>query len=311
MIRSSLNPAYHIFCDEYGDQSLNRTSSKLFLYSAVIVDAHRVKEELPHWTERINLRRPHWKGQPLHFTDLDERTKLWASRFLGRLPLRCFVISSHKHNVHGYRNVRAERASDLRVYGDDGTSFTTIERRKLWYSHIVLKVLLERATGWCEARSVREYGSPRPVEITIASRGGFYPEKFKKYLVEKDKVHWQNRSGIHRKYLAWSVVDPDLIHTAPANSSSGLQLADIVSGSFSRAIDEHQFGRCDERFAMNIAPRLARKGSQRQIADWSVTALPWELWTGNLSNEQADVYRRFGYGDEKLVRPGLILPVDR
>ncbi len=213
--------------------------------------------------------------------------------------------------MHDYRNARAEQARDLRVYGDDGTSFTTIPRRKLFYPHIVLKVLLERATGWCETRSLRDYGSPRPVKITIAQRGGFYLDRFRdEYLIEKDKVHWQNRSGTHYKYLAWSVVEPDLIVTAPANSSDGLQLADIVCGAFSRAIDEHKFGHCDMRFAMNIEPRLARKGSQRQFAEWSVTALPWNLWEGNLSSGQQNVYRTFGYTDEKLVRPSLILPVD-
>lgn len=301
-------PAYHIFCDEYGDQSRSRKSSKIFLMSALVVATHRVEAELPRWTERINRRRWNWNGRPLHFIDLDEPTKLWASRFIGKLPVRCFVIASHKHSVHSYRNVRAERTADLRVYGDDGTSFTIRQRRGLWYPHIVLKVLLERATGWCEARGVRDYGFPRPVKITIAQRGGFYLDRFKTYLIEKDKVHWTNRGGTHHRYLAWSVVDPDLIETAPANDSAGLQLADVVSGSFSRAIDEHKFGRCDARFAMNFAWRLARKGQHRQIADWSVTALPWELWNGGLSHGQEDVYRSFGYADESLVRPGLILP---
>lgn len=282
----------------------------MFLYSAVVVASPRVDSQLPEWTRRINEQRPHWKGQPLHFTDLNERTKLWATRFIGKLPLRCFMCVSHKDNIKNYRNLAVEYAKAQRSYQDDGRPTLTLAPDKLWYSHFVLKVLLERATGWCETRSVMEYGSPRPVHITIAQRGGFYLDKFKEYLVDDDRVHWQNRSGRLKRYLAWSVVEPDLIDSAPADSSAGLQLADIVSGAFSRAIDERKFGHCDNRFAMNLAWRLARKGGDRQIADWSVTALPWNLWLADLSQRQAETYRQFGYTDEKLVRPGLILPGD-
>lgn len=210
----------------------------------------------------------------------------------------------------GYRNARAERAADVRMYGDDGTSFTTQPRRGLWYSHIVLKVLLERATEWCLIRSRRDFGEPRPASITIAQRGGFYIDKFKLYLEERDYRNWKTKTGTLPGYLAWPVVQPDLITSAPADDVAGLQLADIVSGSFSRAIDERRFGRCDTRYARNIAWRLARKGYERRIAEWSVTGLPWKLWEAPLSANQADAFRLFGYEDEKLVRPGPILPVD-
>jgi hypothetical protein len=296
-------------CDEFGDQALKSSASDFFIIGAIVVAAHR-EPQLPQWTTRINRRRPHWKDQPLHFTNLDERMKLWATRFIGKLPLRCFAIISHKANMIGYRNVRAERASDLRIYGDDGTSFTIEQRRKLWYSHIVLKVLLERATQWCHARTLRDYRELRPVEITIAQRGGFYLDRFKTYLDEKDRRNWLTKTGILPGYLAWPVVNMDLIRTAPADNTAGLQLADVVAGSFSRAIDQHRFGTCDRRFVENLAWRLARKGRERRIAKWGTTGLPWELWKANLTNEQEQLFRMFGYTDEKLVRPGLILPGD-
>jgi len=234
--------------------------------------------------------------------------KLRASRFVGKLPVRCFVILSHKANMLNYRNARAEQASDWRLYGDDGTSFTTLPRRKLWYSHIVLKVLLERATEWCRIRSMRDYREPRPVAITIAQRGGFYVDRFRAYLTERDRRNYQSGTGTLPGYLAWSVVDPELIRSAPADNVAGLQLADVVAGSFSRAVDERRFGICDRRFACNLGWRIARKGAWRRIAGWGVTGLPWNLWEANLTAEQAQLFRLFGYDDEKLVRPGLILP---
>ena len=211
--------------------------------------------------------------------------------------------------MYTYRNIRAERAADLREYNDDGTSFSTTPRRKLWYSHSVLKYLLERATEWCAIRSLRDYGEHRPVQITIAQRGGFYLEKFKFHL-ERDRRNWMGRTGVHHRYLAWPVIDLDLITTAPATNVAGLQLADIVSGSFSRAVDERKFETCDPRFVCNLGPRISRKGPARQIAGWGITGLPWDLWQANLSTEQQSAFRMFGYRNEKLVRPGPILPED-
>jgi hypothetical protein len=309
MSGSPQEPCYHIFCDEFGDQSLTQKSSDFFIYSAVVVSSKN-ETSIPKWVRRINLQRRHWSGQPLHFTDLDERTKLWATRFIGKLPLRCFVIISHKDNMRGYRNIRAERATDPRVYNDDGVSFTALPRRKLWYSHIVLKVLLERATDWCLTRSLREYGEPRTVRITIAQRGGFYIDKFKRYLELKDRVNYVNQSGVLPRYLAWPVVDLDHMTSAPANDVAGLQLADVVSGAFSRGIDEQRFNGCDRRYAANLGWRIARRGRQRTIARWGVTGLPWDLWEAGLSHDQEMLFRMFGYTDEKLVRPGLILPVN-
>lgn len=300
------DPAFHIFCDEFGDHALKKTASEWFILSAVVVSTRR-EPEVPEWVQRINRHRRHWQGEPLHFAGLNERMKLRATRFLGKLPVRCFALLSHKRNILTYRNVRAERAADLRIYGDDGTSFTTEPRRKLWYPHIALKVLLERATEWCRLQGLRDYGEPRPVAITIAQRGGFYLDRFKIYL-ERDRRNFEMGTGTLPGFLAWSVVDLDLIGTAPANNVAGLQLADLVTGSFSRAVDEQRFGVCDRRFAYNLGWRIARKGKARRFAGWGVTGLPWNLWEANLTAEQEELFRAFGYTDEKLVRPGPILP---
>lgn len=298
------SPAYHIFCDEFGDQALKQSASEWFIVSAVVVSAKR-ETELPRWVARINRRRRHWRGEPLHFTALDERTKLWATRFMGKLPVRCFVLISHKTNMIGYRNVRTERAGDLREYGDDGTSFVSKPRRKTRFPNFVLKVLLERATAWCKARSMRDYNEARPVAITIAQRGGFYLDRFKAYL-EIDRRNAAGRTGTLPGYLAWRVVDLDLMKTAPADHVAGLQLADLVTGAFSRSVDEQRFGSCDRRYAYNLRKRMGLK--YQSAAAFGVTGLPWELWKANLSTEQEQLFRMFGYGNGKLVRPGPILP---
>jgi len=174
---------------------------------------------------------------------------------------------------------------------------------------MILKVLLERATEWCRKRSLLDHKELRPVSITIAERGGFYIDRFKDYL-ERDKRNATRRTGTLPGYLAWDVVDLRRVSSAPANNVAGLQLADIVSGAFSRAIDSRRFGACDLRYATNLKRRIARKGKAKQIAGWGVTVLPWKLWEAPFSPEQHMVLGAFGYRNEELVRPGPILPAE-
>lgn len=304
MTKSPIKPAYHIFCDEYGDQSLKHTASEWFILSAVVVAADRVPE-VQEWIRRIKRPMKNQQRRGLHFKELDDRMKLRSARFLGRMPVRCFALLSHKENMRDHRNWRCERAvgwfddADIREIVQD-------RGRRQSYPNFVLKVLLERATAWCERRSLKDHGVRLPVQITIASRGGFYLDSFKRYLLEKDRANWLRGSGTLPGFLAWRVVDTDLIVEAPAANVAGLQLADVVAGAFSRAVDERQFGACDRRYVDHLLPRMGRRN--RQIASFGVTGLPWNLSRVPLSIEQQTLFRTCGYGRRKLVRPGPILP---
>ncbi len=304
MASFGIEPKYHIYCDEYGDQGLKHSASEWFIVSAVVVASHR-EADLPKWISRIKLPIKNQQRRSLHFADLDERMKLRSTRFLGKMPIRCFTLLSHKRNMIGHRNVKCER-----WYGgqDDQDNYVRNKRRhqRNAYPNWVLKLLLERATTWCEMRSLRDFGRPLPVAITIAQRGGFYLDSFKAYL-ELDRRNWLNSTGTLPGYLAWPIVNIDLVSTAPAANVAGLQLADVVTGAFSRAVDEGQFGACDLRYATNLAPRLARR-YRGDIAGFSITGLPWDLSRASLSQEQRRLFELSGYGKEKLVRPGPILP---
>ena len=81
-----------------------------------------------------------------------------------------------------------------------------------------------------------------------------------------------------------------------------------MTGAFSRAVDERRFGACDLRYVQNLAPRMARRRKDGGIAGFGVTGLPWRLWEADLSAEQQQLFRMFGYTNKKLVRPGPILP---
>lgn len=221
MSKSPLVPAYHIFCDEFGDQGLKKTASEFFIVSAVVVSAAR-EPDLPRWVAMIKGRQK--QGRPeLHFAKLDERMKLRATRALGKMPVRCFTLISHKANMIGHRNVRCEARYNPRMnFNDDGSQFDTQIRQKTKYPNFVLKVLLERVTAWCERRIYREFKGPRPVAITIAQRGGFYLDEFREYI-ETDRRNQLLKTGTLPVFLRHSIVDPALVTTAPAANVAGLQ----------------------------------------------------------------------------------------
>jgi len=304
MSKSPLKPAYHIFCDEYGDQSLKHGASDWFILSALVVAAHRVPE-LQEWIRRIKRPMKNQQRPGIHFKDLDESMKFRSTRFLGKMPIRGFVILSHKENMRGYRNKRCERAVGW-FDDDDIREIVQARSHRQSYPNFLLKVLLERATEWCERRSMRDYGVRHPVQITIAQRGGFYLDSFKNYLNEKDRANWLRRRGTLPGHLAWRVVDTDLIATAPAAHVPGLQLADTIAGAFSRSVDEDAFGGCDRRYVQNLLPRMGRR--RQQLASFGVTGLPWNLSRAPLSTEQQRLFGMCGYERRTLVRPGPILP---
>ena len=292
-------PAYHVFCDEFGDPSLKVSASEWFLVSAIVIASDRA-HATPSWVDRILDPIPRKHGDGLHFRKLSPKMKLRACRFLARLPVRCFVLLSHKSNMIGHRNRRCEERYAWRNYNEDGSY--VLSPRNTYYQNFVLKVLLERVSAWCHHRSIQDYGQPRKMDITIAQRGGFYISDFKATL-EIDRIRSASDSGVLPYYLKWPVVDVSLIRDAPASQSAGLQLADIVTGAFSRAIDERRFGKCDGQYAMHLGRRMARDANG-EIAGFGVTGLPWNLMRAKLGPEQKSMFQLFGYVGEKLVRPG-------
>jgi Protein of unknown function (DUF3800) len=170
MFHSSDPPAYHVYCDESGDPGIRGGGSDWFAVSACVVSAAR-NRDIADWISRI--KRP-MRGQQkpdLHFFLLNSAMKRRASRFLSKLPLRCFVLLSHKQNMIGHRNRRCEERYAWRTYSRDGEFVA--QPRATWFHNFTLKVLLERVTAWCEARSIADFNRTRPIDITVARRGGF------------------------------------------------------------------------------------------------------------------------------------------
>jgi hypothetical protein len=237
----------------------------------------------------------------LHFHRLDASMRYRASRMLGKLPVRCFAIVSHKTNMVGYSNPRVERRHAWRDYAPDGT--WTVKPRSSFFHNWLLKVLLERVTQYVGTRSRREYGRPRTVRMVIAKRGGFNLHAFKAYLYDS-RIKSTAGTTLLPGDLDWSVVDLEQISEAPAANVAGLQLADIVAGAFSNAVDYRRFGACELRYARNLARRMTLSPHTGRVTDFGVMAWPRPLRRAKLRSDQVEIFRHYGYDEYWLVGPG-------
>jgi hypothetical protein len=300
MVLSPQAPAYILFCDESGDPGLKNNASDWFIVSAVLVSVSN-EPKAPEWIRRIKKPMRSQRKVELHFHRLNPSMRYRASRMLGKLPVRCFAIVSHKTNMVGYSNPRVERRHAWRDYAPDGT--WTVKPRNSFFHNWLLKVLLERVTQYVGARSRREHGRPRTVRIVIAKRGGFNLAEFKAYLYDS-RIKSTAGKTLLPGDLDWSVVELNEISIAPAANLAGLQLADIVAGAFSNAVDHGRFGACDLRYAQNLAGRMTLNPRSGRTTDFGVMAWPRPLRKAKLKSEQVGIFRFYGYDEYWLVGPG-------
>jgi len=295
-------PAFIAFIDESGDPGLKLTASNWFIPSAVLVRAEN-EHLLQGWIADIKKPMKNQKRADLHFTKLSLGMRKRASTMLGSYPVRCFTNISRKANMVNYRNLKAENRPARRVYQDDDTWILKPEND--WFQNWMTKVLVERVTWYCARRSTREYGEPRSAKIVIGSRDGFYIDSFIDYL-KLDKENELAGKDTLKFHPEWRVLDWEQIVEAPAASVPGLQLADIVCGAFSHAVDKKRYGVCDATYAKALSKVMARNAREEQ-ADFGVTAWPRPLTKGNrpLDPDQLDIFRFYGLGGEAwLGRPG-------
>ena len=296
-----LPPDFIAYCDESGDPGRKKSASDWFIVSAVLVKAAR-EPDIARWVQAIKRPMRNKVNPDLHFYKLDQGMRYRASRMLGKLPVRCFTVLSHKANMINYRNERVEQRYAWRDYEPDGETYT-ISPRNAWFHNWLLKLLLERVTAFCADYSMRNAGKIRTVRVIIARKGGFYIEDFMAYL-HVDRVQYSAGSGILNRYLDWRVIDLKEVHCLPAAQVPGLQLADIVCGSFLRAVDATRFGQCDRTHSTNLMPRMAIDRATNLRCDFSVMAWPRPLSKAKLDPQQIEVFKDYGYKENWLVRPG-------
>lgn len=292
---SARNYDYIAYIDEAGDPGLrfvkpvDDKGSAWFILSAVVVRADR-ESEVPGWvaTALEKLRLPQTKA--IHFRKLDALRRTIVCQHLADLPVRCFVMASCKRNMRRWKNDFAARKSQELI--------GRVVPNPNWFYFWCSRILLEKVSDFVLSDSIKRYGEPRKVKLEFSENKSLSYEEMAVYF-KLLKIH--NMAGtqtVNTDDLEWSVMDQSLVERYPHTDRAGLQLADVVASAFFKACDIYDTkGGCDPTFAKLLEPKMARKPDRPDGAvDWyGVKLMPWTLKRAQLSAEQEEIFRFYGY----------------
>jgi hypothetical protein len=273
---------YAVYIDESGDDGIKTVTpidvagaSEWFVLAGFVVplaEDHFVQQWLVEALSRIKS--PQRKN--IHFSKLDDGRKEIVCQYLATLNFRWFVAVSHKPNMRGYRNTRAERVGS----------------RNYFYNWMA-RILLEKITQYCLKDSHTRYrGLPQHVlRIEFSTRGGMFYPHTKDYLAKLWLRSKEGRLHVATDDLAWNVVDIGSIYHYDHSKRAGLQFADVVAGAFYRGLS-HADGRSgDTQFVQTIAPRVAE--GPDGIFGFGVKLMP-DHWKRTLRLDQRKIFDLFG-----------------
>ncbi|WP_416366289.1 DUF3800 domain-containing protein [Sphingomonas aurantiaca] len=150
----SANPQYVVYIDEAGDPGIKQKTaealtkaSEWFVVSAVVVRSSRDNDTVDWLRDmREAVRMP--SRSSIHYRKLSDSNQARVCRMLANKDVRIFTVASHKTNMRGYQN--------RKIGSSNG--------RGEFYNWC-LRLLLERVTIWCAARSKRSAGPLRLREL--------------------------------------------------------------------------------------------------------------------------------------------------
>ena len=238
--------------------------------SAILIKAER-ENEVVGWVKDIMKQINQHQMKQIHYYKLSYEKKLMVCEALSSLSVRIFVLISHKRNMQGYKNIRAEREK---------------VNRTAWFYCWMSKLLLERVTEYCGRRTVRDYGEYRIIRLELSDRGGVNIEDIRayyKYIKDQSRLGLLFNSNFD---LDWSVIDPAEIHQFPNNARAGLQLADIAASSFYGGLEFAEDGTTKPEPAKLLLPRICQDHKSRRYG-FGVKLMP--VWVPNLPPEQSDL----------------------
>jgi hypothetical protein len=207
----------------------------------------REAEVLPWAKDLIGQFKQH-QIRYLHFRELRDDKKLLACEYISRLPLRLFVVASHKRNMKGYVNDRAAKAK-INVTA--------------WFYCWLMRVLIERVTDYCNRKSVRDHGEIRAIRFEVSSRGGVkIPDvvAYLRYLKDQDEF-----GMLYNDYWVpcWPTLAFDQIIPFPAKERAGLQFADCAASAFFSGLELTNDGLVKPEFAKALQNRMCLSKNDR------------------------------------------------
>lgn len=277
---------YVAYIDEAGDTGLSKVrpidengSSEWFVLSALVMRA-KWEPDVVGWVDGIRSNIGVTQRRFLHFRDLSPTRKLAVASAISKLPVRGFAICSNKKNMRRHRNDNAAKVPSQQ-----------------WFYNWCIRLLMERVTAFCAERTQRDYGERRLVKLEFSRCGGHRYSQTKAYhsylsfQQEGDKVFLKKRQP-DRKML-----HTDLMEDHPHYSRAGLQLADTIASAFYQASDVLGPGEWNLEPAKALMPIMAKECGQQ--TDFGVALFPTPAWKADLTSEQQQIFREYGYTFER------------
>ena len=273
---------YVAYIDEAGDDGIRTIApqdpsgaSEWFVLGAFVVPIHEdafVQQWLNEALSRLKSR----QRTDIHFAKLDEGRKEIVCRYLASLNFRWFASVSHKPNMRGYRNTRAE-----------------VVRSKNYFYNWMARVLLEKVTQYCYRDGMTRYrGKPQhKLRIEFSSRGGMFYPHTRDYLAKLWLQSQERNLFVSRDDLAWDVFDSQQVYHFSHKERAGLQLADVVTSAFYRGLGQANGRDGDTKYAAILRPRVA-DGVNGSFG-FGVKLQP-DHWQRTLQDHQRSLFELFG-----------------
>lgn len=288
---------YVFYVDEAGDDGLKPCSSSMpnsnsewFVLGGIVTKASN-ETDLVRTINRAKDKAGLPFGRDIHFAKLNNKKRAVICQELALGKFRWFAVFSHKENMRGYRNERAESVS--------------VKKNTLY--NWMLRLLLERVTKYCKNYSTlcALPCNPSDVDVILSDRGGLRTSEFGNYF---SRLWLQFQSGstfLKKGLIDFSVFNPTNISTAPNSDIYGLQAADFVVSSLYKSLPQPRQPNPNREYIEYIMPRCAVLNNA--IFDTGITALPFG-WDRILTGNNLQVIRDL---EKMAASPRLCFPTTK
>ncbi|WDR05566.1 DUF3800 domain-containing protein [Devosia rhodophyticola] len=269
---------YVLYVDEAGDIGTRTATegdqgSTEWLVLGGIVIAKKYEPEVPQWISEIRRTLGATQGPELHYKKLNRRKRIEVATQIAGLKTRAFVVASHKSNMRGHKNPRAQR-----IPGENT------------FYNFCLRILLERASVTVLRSSLKEFGSPKRMKVILARTGGIRYSQTRAYIEVLRLQAFNNATFLSKRVIEPTVVSWKLIGPVSAKTSSGCQIADCVASSFYNGLNElGGYPRMTDA-AIALDPIMARENGLTR--GFGLQLLPWDK---NIPETYRSLFEHYGY----------------
>ena len=278
---------YVLYVDESGDTGLNSISTETidgatewFVLGGVLVRAE-IEDKVARWSREFREHLDVKQARSLHYTKLSPQRKLTACGLLGnKSNTRVFTVISNKRNIENHHNPQA--AAVMNNYD--------------WFYCWMIRLLLERVTEFvenCDKNEGRECGQ---IRCEFSKTGALSGRNMRQYFDHNNFFKERSRRNTPLGQVRWQHIHAENVFEFKNSERSGLQMADLVAGSFYNALEHRKTKNPGSIYAKQFYKVVAKKPSTGRRYGFGVKLLPSYDNCNFLTNEQRSIFEIYGYG---------------